>query len=146
MMKDEDLKEKISLWNTTECSRAYQKWVVSARCSVFSHSIPLIFVNRAHCTKQLFIFSFFFNSFALYIFFFPSMYLQTLLQTSLHSRLCCLSTSHHLLSGLSYLSLCIIQFYFSLRLVSWRGLYKRLYKLNIQSDFLKNFHFFPNRC
>jgi len=41
MMKDEDLKEKISLWNTTECSRAYQKWVVSVRCSVFSHSIPL---------------------------------------------------------------------------------------------------------
>lgn len=37
----------------------YQKWVVSARCSAFSQSMPLIFVINVHYTKQLFIFSLF---------------------------------------------------------------------------------------
>lgn len=37
----------------------YQKWVLSARCSVVSQNIPLISVNNIRYTKQLFVFSFF---------------------------------------------------------------------------------------
>ena len=76
------------------------------------------------------------------IFFFLSKYLHPLLQTPLHTRLCCLSTCHRLLLGLSYLPLCVIQFYsFSCLFLSWRGLYKRLYKPNVHSDFLQIFIF-----
>ena len=137
-MKDEDLKEKNPLWNAADCSLVYQKWVVSARCSAVSHSVPLLLVICVRYTTQLFIFSLSFYVLCSIYFFFLSMYLQPLLQSPWIPHY---SVYPHL--TLSFLSIHNSPFVlYNSIFLSRHGLYKRLYKLNVPSDFLQIFIFF----